>query len=100
MQRNLIINLILILIVIVFAIQNHEPVLIRLFFWNVEVSKALLVVLVLFIGVLTGIFTSSVSAYRKMKRMKKEASSKEDTKKEETNEGQKIPENKDAEKQL
>ncbi|MBN2482182.1 MAG: LapA family protein [Bacteroidales bacterium] len=94
MQRNLIINLLLILIVIVFTLQNHEPVLIRLLLWNVEVSKALLVVFVLFIGVLMGVFTSSVTAYRKNKKMKKE----EAKKLQETKETQGPPEKSESEK--
>lgn len=68
MQRNLIFNLILILLVIVFAVQNYEPVNIRLYFWDVEVSKAFLVVLVLLIGVLLGVFTSSTASSRKKKK--------------------------------
>ncbi len=85
MQRNLIINLLLILIVIIFAVQNYEVIPIKLFFWTVEVSKAFLVILVLLIGVLLGIFTSTASAYRrkKMKEKASETKAKPDTKQEE-----------------
>lgn len=71
MQRNLIINLLLILIVIIFAVQNYEVIDIQLFFWPVKVSKAFLVILVLLIGVLLGVFTSTASAYKKKKKMEK-----------------------------
>lgn len=85
MQRNLIINLLLILIVIIFAVQNYEMIDIMLFFWPVEVSKALLVIIVLLIGVLLGIFASTASAYRRKKMNVKagEAKAKPDLKQEE-----------------
>ena len=71
MRKTLLFNLVLILVVIIFAVQNYEPVSIQLFFWPVSVSIALLVVIVLLIGVLLGIFASSAEARRnKMKKAK------------------------------
>jgi len=68
MRKTLIFNLVLILVVIVFAIQNYEPVSVKLFLWPVNVSPALLVVIVLLIGVLLGIIASSAEASKKKKK--------------------------------
>jgi len=46
------------LLVIILAIQNAEPIPIKLYFWDVNVSIAFLVVLMLLIGTLLGIFAS------------------------------------------
>ena len=77
MRRNLILTLVLILVVILFATQNNEPTSIKLFFWPVNVSPALLVVIVLLIGVLLGIFVSSAEASRKKKKKEIRQSMKE-----------------------
>ena len=77
MRRNLILALILSLLVIVFAIQNDEPVNIMLFFWPVTVRPALLVIIVLLIGVLLGIFVSSAEASRKEKKKETQPAPKE-----------------------
>ena len=72
MQKNLIINLILILLIIVFAIQNVESITIKLYFWQVAVSKGFLVVLVLLVGALLGVLTTSAAYRKKQKNNEKE----------------------------
>jgi uncharacterized integral membrane protein len=65
MQQKLILILLLILIVVAFAIQNAEPVTIRLFFWPVSVSPAVLIPATLLIGALLGILFSGFSVKKK-----------------------------------
>jgi len=77
MQRNLIVNLILLLLVIIFAIQNYAPVIIKLYFWEVMVSTGFLIALVFVAGVILGVLTVSYANYRKRHKLKEEALLKE-----------------------
>ena len=65
MQRTLILALLLIMVVVVFALQNSDPVQIKLLFWDVESSIALIMTSVLFIGALLGVLFSLPSILRK-----------------------------------
>lgn len=65
MQRTLIIALLLIMVVVVFALQNSDPVQLKLLFWDVESSIALIMTSVLFIGALLGVLFSLPSIFRK-----------------------------------
>ena len=67
MQRSLIIGLLLAILVIIFALQNSAPVPVRLAFWDLNPSVALLVILVLFIGAVLGILFSVPSIVKKNK---------------------------------
>lgn len=70
MRTSLLINLFLIFLVIIFAIQNSAPIGIKLLFWNVKLSPAFLVILVLILGVLLGIFVSSLASIDKARKRK------------------------------
>ncbi len=48
---KLILALVLIGLVVLFAVQNYEVVQLRLLFWSVEMSRALLLFLVLATGI-------------------------------------------------
>ncbi|MBN2348361.1 MAG: LapA family protein [Bacteroidales bacterium] len=65
MQRSLITGLLLAILVIVFALQNSAPVPIKLGFWDINPSVALLVILVLFLGAILGILFSIPSIIKK-----------------------------------
>lgn len=65
MQRSLIFALLLILIVVVFALQNSDQLIIKLLFWDVESSIAFIMTLVLFIGALLGVLFSLPSIFKK-----------------------------------
>jgi putative membrane protein len=69
MQRTLIIALLLILVVVVFALQNSDPVQIKLLFWNVESSIAFVMTSVLFIGALLGVLFSLPSIHKKREKI-------------------------------
>ena len=69
MQRSLIIALLLILIVVVFALQNSDPVQIKLFFWQVESSIAFVMTSVLFIGALLGVLFSLPTIFKKREQL-------------------------------
>ena len=58
MQRSLIFALILILITVVFALQNSSPVTIRLFFWSVRTPIAFLIPVAVFFGAILGVMFS------------------------------------------
>jgi putative membrane protein len=69
MQRTLIIALLLILIVVVFALQNSNPVQIKLLFWQVESSIAFVMTSVLFIGALLGVLFSLPAIYKRKEQI-------------------------------
>lgn len=69
MQRSLIFALLLILVVVVFALQNSDPVLIKLLFWQVECSVAFVMTSVLFIGALLGVLFSLPSIFKKREQI-------------------------------
>lgn len=54
MNYKLIISLVLIGLVVLFIVQNAAVVDIRLLFWTISMSRALMVFFLLAIGVLTG----------------------------------------------
>jgi uncharacterized integral membrane protein len=72
MQKNLILYLILLLLVIIFAVQNYEAATIRLYFWNIKISTGLLITIVFIAGVLIGLLTSSLANNQKMKKLRAE----------------------------
>lgn len=71
MQRTLIIALLLILIVVIFALQNSDPVQIKLLFWQVESSIAFVMTSVLFIGALLGVLFSLPTIHKKREQIEK-----------------------------
>ncbi len=64
MQRSLIIALLLIVLTVVFALQNSGPVPIKLFFWPVEIPVAFLIPVAVLFGALLGVLFS-IPAIRK-----------------------------------
>lgn len=58
MNPKRIIVLILIGLLIIISIQNVEPVRLNLLFWSTNISKLLLLILVLIVGIFTGILFS------------------------------------------
>lgn len=66
MQRRLIISLVFAILVAIFALQNSAEVVIRLFFWSVDTSLALVVILTFSAGALMGLLFS-IPARRRRK---------------------------------
>ncbi len=64
MQRSLIIALFLILITVVFALQNSNPVTLKLFFWTVNLPVAYIIPAAVLLGALLGVLFS-IPAIRK-----------------------------------
>lgn len=58
MNPKRIIVLLLIGLLIIISIQNVEPVILNLLFWSTNISKLLLFILVLIVGIFTGILFS------------------------------------------
>lgn len=69
MQRSLIFALLLALIIVVFALQNSDPITVKLFFWHVESSAALVMITVLLIGAILGVLFSLPSIFKKSDRI-------------------------------
>jgi uncharacterized integral membrane protein len=65
MQRTLIIILLFIVLVAIFALQNSAGVVIRLWFWSVETSLALVLILTFAAGAILGIVFSLGGKKRK-----------------------------------
>ena len=75
MQRTLIFALIAAIILVVFAIQNAAIVDLKLWFWEVRSSQALIILITLALGSLIGVLVSIPSRAKKNKeieRLKKE----------------------------
>jgi len=67
---RLIFTLALVLLVMVFVLQNTAVVEIRFLFWTLAMSRALLIVVLLLIGVLLGWMAHSLGLLRR-KKMKR-----------------------------
>lgn len=66
MNLKLYIGLFLLIVVVLFSIQNVEIVTINFLFWELAISRALMIILVFALGILIGGFLSS--HYRKISR--------------------------------
>ncbi len=80
MQRSLIFALLLVLVIVVFALQNSDPIPLNLFFWKINSSAALIITSVLFIGAILGILFSLPSILKKKEKieeLEKQVSKKE-----------------------
>lgn len=60
MTFKLAITTALIILVMIFAVQNAAVVDIKLLFWDVEIPRSLLIFMMLFIGIVIGWFLRSV----------------------------------------
>jgi uncharacterized integral membrane protein len=60
----------LIILAAIFITQNVTVVEVNLLFWNVTISRALLIVISLLIGFLLGWFVKSYTGYKKVKENK------------------------------
>ncbi len=60
MTFKLVITTALIILVMIFAVQNAAVVDIKLLFWDVEIPRSLLIFMMLFIGIVIGWFLRSV----------------------------------------
>ncbi len=60
----------LIILAAIFITQNVTVVEVNLLFWNVTISRALLIVINLLIGFLLGWFIKSYTGYKKVKENK------------------------------
>jgi uncharacterized integral membrane protein len=65
MNYRLIISLVLIGLIVVFIIQNAAVVEIKAFFWTIAMSRGLLIVILLSIGVLVGWFLKTYFTHRR-----------------------------------
>jgi uncharacterized integral membrane protein len=70
MQRTLLIILVFAVLVAIFALQNSAEVVIKFWFWSIETSVALIVVLTFATGALMGILFSIPR--RKKKKLRDE----------------------------
>ena len=68
MNTKLIVALCLVLLIILFTIQNAEIVTIQFLFWKLSVSRVLMIFFVFTIGVAVGWITSIWSRHRRSKR--------------------------------
>ncbi len=56
MKIKVILLLLLTILIIIFAIQNAEIVTLRLWFWVVDIPRAMLIVICIAIGIIFGLF--------------------------------------------
>ncbi|WP_455207352.1 lipopolysaccharide assembly protein LapA domain-containing protein [Kaarinaea lacus] len=67
MNTKLIVALCLVLLIILFTIQNTEVVTLRFLFWQLSISRVLMIFFVFTIGAAVGWITSVWSRHRKSK---------------------------------
>jgi uncharacterized integral membrane protein len=72
MRARILVLIVLLLLVIVFTLQNAEPLLIQLWFWTVYISKALLIFLLLAVGVVLGLIVGSMTPGKKLPQLPSE----------------------------
>ncbi len=65
MNFKLISSIILIGILLIFVIQNATVVEVKLFFWSIEISRALLMFIVFSVGIIIGWFANSVLNFQR-----------------------------------
>ncbi|MGB9746507.1 MAG: LapA family protein [Bacteroidales bacterium] len=56
MNKKLILSVILVLLLVVFSVQNSSSTNIHIFFWTVPCPVSLLMVILFIMGLLTGVF--------------------------------------------
>ena len=66
MKYKLIAVLILLLMVLVFIVQNSAVVDVSIFFWTIKVSRILLMFVILIIGIIAGYFLNSYIRHHSM----------------------------------
>ncbi len=71
MQRTLIFALIAAIILVVFTIQNAAIVDLKLWFWEVKSSQALIILITLALGSIIGVLVSIPSRSKKKKEIEK-----------------------------
>jgi putative membrane protein len=67
MRFSLITFLVLVLFTVIFALQNSDPVVVQILFWEISYPPAILMPIVLLFGALLGVLVS-VPAIRKRNR--------------------------------
>lgn len=68
MQVIFILSLVIALIMVIFTLQNAEPIDVKFLFWNVRGSLALILLLTFIAGALTSFMLSLSSAMKKNKQ--------------------------------
>jgi len=76
MRTKIIVTIALLLLVIAFTVQNAEPLIIQFWFWNVWISKALLIFLLLAVGVVLGLLVGSLTPRKKLPHVPPDTSQK------------------------
>lgn len=61
----LIVGIVLGAITVVFAVQNTEIVTYQFLAWSIDVTRSLVVIVVLFIGVILGLAIGGISRFRR-----------------------------------
>jgi putative membrane protein len=69
MQKTLIISIILATILVIFALQNVEVIPVNLWFWSVESSLALILLISFGIGAILGVVLSIPSINKRKKKL-------------------------------
>jgi putative membrane protein len=55
MRTGIIITIVLAILIMIFTIQNTGPVTVRLYFWNLEIPRASLILICICIGIIIGV---------------------------------------------
>ena len=69
-MKYTIIAILIALLAVVFALQNSQIVMVNLFFWDFSSSMALMMLITLVIGIVSGMLTMFPTIYRKNSAVK------------------------------
>lgn len=67
-QIKVYLSLVLLLLIVIFTVQNVAVVTINLFFWQFSVSRALMIFIVLIVGILLGWLGANWQQHRRRLR--------------------------------
>ena len=70
MRLTLILVLIIMLLMVILALQNSDPLVVKVFFWEVKTSLAIMIPLAVLFGALLGVLVS-VPRFRKTREQNK-----------------------------
>jgi putative membrane protein len=65
MKTRIIMTIILSVLLVIFTIQNTEIVSVRLFFWNPQIPRALLILICICIGIIIGVLIPGKKKHQK-----------------------------------
>ncbi|MCJ7664716.1 MAG: LapA family protein [Desulfobacterales bacterium] len=71
MSGSVITLLVVVIIILIYAVTNIQPVEVRFLFWETQVSKALLTLVPLMAGIILGFIIAKIDQFKKQRKRKR-----------------------------